>query len=143
MLHSYLQNAVSDLVALIEISILDMEDIKKAKHEAIFSRLDAKNNLIESFKINKSKADSAMREMMAKHPNKGIDELLDENAMKIIDEMRTSLKELRVLNKAYAKSVIAVSEFYNSLVGAIMPNQVGQKYGNISANHADFIRCEA
>lgn len=146
MLHSYLQSANNDLKSLIEISLQDIADIKEARHEEIFARLEGKNNLIQSFKNNKDLADSAMREIMAKHPNKGIAELLDENAMALIDEMRVSLKELRTLNKNYARSVIAVSEFYGSLINAIIPNQQAN-YGYGKANYknanADFIRCEA
>lgn len=142
MLHTFLQNAVNDLQSLIEINKLDMQDIKEANHEAIFSRLESKNNFIDSFKNNKSLADNEMQKMMKTYPNKSIEELLDEKAMGIIDEMRFSLKELRKLNKSYARAVIAVSEFYASLVNAIVPSQkVG--YGNDSYASVDFIRCEA
>lgn len=150
MLHSFLQQSIDDLNALIEISNLDMADIKEAKHEAIFARLETKNNLIESFKNHKNLADSAMREMMVKHPNKGIADLLDEKAMGLIDEMRISLKTLRAINKSYSRSVVAVSEFYSSLINAIIPNQqasYGANYGYGKAHYnnanADFIRCEA
>lgn len=137
MLHIFLQNAVANLKSLIEISNLDMQDIRVANHEAIFSRLESKNNLVESFKTNKSSADSEMQKMLQSHPNKGITELLDENAMIIIDEMRVKLQELRDLNKHYAKSVIAVSEFYNSLINTMIPSQkVG--YSNKSFAKVDF-----
>lgn len=144
MLHLHLQNANNDLKSLIEISLKDIADIKEAHHEAIFARLDGKNNCIDSFKNHKNLADSAMRDLLSKHPNKGIAELLDEKAMELIDEMRLNLKELRALNKSYARSVIAVSEFYNSLVDAIMPS-ANYSYGKADYKNAnaDFIRCEA
>lgn len=146
MLHSHLQNANIALKSLIEISLQDIDDIKEARHEEIFARLEGKNNLISDFKNHKDLADSAMREMIAKHPNKGIADLLDENAMALIDEMRLNLKELRTLNKNYARSVIAVSEFYGSLINAIIPNQRNYGYGyraNYENANTDFIRCEA
>lgn len=137
MLHTFLNNAVNDLKSLIEISLLDMQDIKEAKHEAIFSRLESKNNLIESFKNNKSKADEQMQKLLKAYPNNSIETLLDENAMIIIDEMRNKLQELRSLNKHYARSVIAVSEFYNSLVNAMIPSQkIG--YSSKSFAKVDF-----
>ncbi len=137
MLHTFLNNAVSDLKSLIEISLLDMQDIKVANHDAIFSRLERKNSLIESFKDNKANADSQMQMLLKAHPNKGIADLLDENAMKIIDEMRTNLTKLRDLNKRYARSVIAVSEFYNSLINKMIPSQkIG--YSNKSFAKVDF-----
>lgn len=146
MLHTFLQNAVNDLQALIAINKLDMQDIKEANHEAIFSRLESKNNHIDSFKNNKTLADTEMQKMMKNYPNKSIEELLDAKAMEIIDEMRSSLEELRNLNKSYAKSVIAVSEFYASLVNAIMPSQK-ISYGNnayaVDCANIDFVRYEA
>lgn len=137
MLHTFLQNAVDNLKSLIEISLQDIADIKEARHDAIFARLESKNSLVDSFKTNKSSADSEMQKMLQSHPNKGIAELLDENAMIIIDEMRVKLQELRDLNRHYAKSVIAVSEFYSSLVNAMIPSQkVG--YSNKSFAKVDF-----
>lgn len=142
MLHTFLQNAVSDLKSLIEINKLDMQDIKKANHEAIFSRLESKNNLIDSFKNHKSLADLEMQKMLKNHPNKSIEELLDARAMDIIDDMRSSLQELRKLNKSYARCVIAVSEFYGSLINAMMPHQK-TGYNNNSYANVDFVRYEA
>lgn len=142
MLHTFLQNAVSDLKSLIEINKLDMQDIKKANHEAIFSRLESKNNLIDSFKNYKSLADLEMQKMLKNHQNKSIEELLDARAMDIIDDMRSSLQELRKLNKSYARCVIAVSEFYGSLINAMMPHQK-TGYNNNSYANVDFVRYEA
>ena len=137
MLHTFLRNADNDLKSLIEINLLDIADIKVANHEAIFSRLEAKNNLIESFKENKSNADAEMQKMLKAHPNKEIKELLDAEALDIAYEMQSSLIRLRDLNKHYAKSVIAVSEFYNSLINTMIPSQkVG--YSNKSFAKVDF-----
>lgn len=99
MLHTFLSNATQDLQTLIDISILDMNDIKEANHEAIFARLETKNALIDSFKSNKSNADAEMQKLIKTHPNNKIEELLDEKAMAIIDEMRLNLMKLRTLNK--------------------------------------------
>ena len=142
MLHTFLINATQDLQTLIDISILDMNDIKEANHEAIFARLETKNALIDSFKSNKSNADAEMQKLIKAHPNNKIEELLDEKAMAIIDEMRLNLTKLRTLNKNYARSVIAVREFYDSLVNSMIPSQkVG--YGNKSVAKVDFINVRA
>lgn len=142
MLHTFLSNATEDLKSLISITTLDMQDIKKANHEAIFARLESKNNLIDSFKNNKNLADNEMKKLIQAYPNKKIEELLDEKAMIIIDEMRTNLNELRTINKHYARSVIAVGEFYSSLVNAIIPSHnVG--YGKGAMAKVDFMSVEA
>ena len=142
MLHTFLSNATQNLQSLIDISILDMQDIREANHEAIFARLESKNALIDSFKSNKSNADAEMQKLLKAHPNKKIEELLDEKAMNIIDEMRTNLVKLRTLNKNYARSVIAVREFYDSLVNSMIPSQkVG--YSNKSFAKVDFVNVRA
>lgn len=137
MLHTFLKNTNNDLISLIEINLLDIADIKVANHEAIFSRLETKNNLIESFKANKSNADAEMRKLLEAHPNKKVEELLDTEAKEIVYKMQSNLMRLRDLNKRYAKSVIAVSEFYNSLINTMIPSQkVG--YSNKSFAKVDF-----
>lgn len=137
MLHTFLNNATQDLKSLIDISNLDLADIKEAKHEAIFARLESKNALIDSFKANKNSADSEMQKLIKAYPNKKIEDLLDAKAMAIIDEMRLNLTTLRALNKHYARSVIAVREFYNGLINAMIPSQnVG--YSNKSFAKVDF-----
>ena len=142
MLHTFLSNATQNLQSLIDISILDMQDIREANHEAIFARLESKNALIDSFKSNKSNADAEMQKLLKAHPNKKIEDLLDEKAMNIIDEMRTNLVKLRTLNKNYARSVIAVREFYDSLVNSMIPSQkVG--YSNKSFTKVDFVNVRA
>ncbi|RDU65082.1 hypothetical protein [Helicobacter sp. MIT 14-3879] len=142
MLHQSLNNAVCNLKSLIELNLLDIDDIKEARHEQIFNRLETKNNLIDSFKKNKSLADSEMRKLVNRFPNKKIEELLDDNAMKLIDDMRVNLKTLKELNKNYAKSVLAVYEFYNSLIESIIPSQ---KVGYLDKVHskADLMSIEA
>lgn len=141
-LHKFLNDAVCDLQSLIDINNLDLQDIKEANHDAIFSRLESKNNLIVSFENNKHNADNEMIKLTKRFPNKSIEELLDDRAMELIDLMRTNLKTLRELNKNYAKSVVAVYEFYNSLVESILPSEkVG--YSNKSFSKVDLVNIEA
>ena len=45
MLHTYINGAIADLKALIELTQLDNADIQIANHEAIFERLDQKIRL--------------------------------------------------------------------------------------------------
>lgn len=128
MLCTHLAAANSALEQLIAIILQDLEDIKVANHDEIFARLESKNALIAAFGEHKKDADLEMRKLLARFPNKKIEELLDGNAMNLIDKMRESLKELKSLNKQYARFALAVSEFYNSLVEAILPSQKSHYY---------------
>lgn len=142
MLHKFLSDAVSDLEYLIEISNLDIKDIKEANHEAIFSRLESKNSTIFSFEKNKDLARDEMLKLSKENPSKNIEELLDSQTITLIDTMRDDLKTLRDLNRNYAKSVVAVYEFYNSLLESIMPSQ-RDGYSNKSYSKVDLLHIEA
>lgn len=137
MLDNFLKNAISNLESLIELSKLDISDIKEANHESIFDRLDSKNNLVKEFETNKSLAHEQIAALAKQYPNKNITELLDISSSELIDKMRDNLKILRELNDNYSKSVIAVYEFYNSLIESIIPSErVG--YSNKSYSKIDL-----
>lgn len=142
MLVKFLNDAISNLEELIMISNLDMQDIKQANHNAIFERLESKNNAIAMFERNKDLARDAMLKLSMENPNKSIDELLDSDAVLLIDKMREGLKSLRDINKSYAKSVVAVYEFYNSLLESIVPSQ-RDGYSNKSYSKVDLLHIEA
>ena len=142
MLNEFLKNAISNLESLINISKLDIEDIKEAEHDAMFFRLESKNNLVAEFETNKNLAHEEMVSLTKKYPNKNIADLLDESTNTLIDTMREKLKVLRELNSRYSKSVIAVYEFYNSLVENIIPSErVG--YSNKSYSKIDLLHVDA
>lgn len=142
MLVKFLSDAVYNLEELIRISNLDMQDIKEANHDAIFQRLESKNNAIMMFDRNKDLAHDAMLKLSKENPNKNIEELLDSEVVVLIDRMREGLKTLRELNKNYARSVIAVYEFYNSLLESIIPSQ-RDGYSNKVYSKVDLLHIEA
>lgn len=142
MLIKFLSDAISNLEELIKISNLDMQDIKEANHDAIFKRLESKNNAILMFDRNKDLARDAMLKLSKENPNKSIEEILNPEALMLIDKMRDGLKTLREINKNYAKSVVAVYEFYNSLLENIIPSQ-RDGYSNKLYSKVDLLRIEA
>ncbi|RDU58139.1 hypothetical protein [Helicobacter sp. MIT 99-5507] len=142
MLIKFLSDAISNLEELIKISNLDMQDIKEANHDAIFQRLESKNNAILMFDRNKDLARDAMLKLSKENPNKSIEEILNPEALMLIDKMRDGLKTLREINKNYAKSVVAVYEFYNSLLENIIPSQ-RDGYSNKLYSKVDLLRIEA
>ncbi|MBR7117816.1 MAG: hypothetical protein IKC84_00390 [Helicobacteraceae bacterium] len=142
MLIKFLGDAISNLEELIRISNLDMQDIKEANHDAIFQRLESKNNAIYMFDYNKNLVRDAMFKLSKENPNKSIEEILDSETLVLIDKMREGLKTLREINKNYAKSVVAVYEFYNSLLENIIPSQ-RDGYSNKSHSKVDLLHIEA
>lgn len=142
MLIKFLSDAISNLEELIRISNLDLQDIKEANHDAIFQRLESKNNAIAMFDYNKDLARDAMLKLSKENPNKSIEDLLDSDTLALIYKMRQDLKALRHVNKNYAKSVLAVYEFYNSLLESIIPSQ-RDGYSNKSYSKVDLLHIEA
>ena len=123
MLHTYINGAIADLKALIELTQLDNADIQIANHEAIFERLDQKNTLVKAFEDKKSLIQQEMLILCNKNPHKSLQDLFDEETNNLLDIMRDTLSELKTINSNYARSVFAVSEFYNSLIQRVIPHE--------------------
>lgn len=123
MLHTYINGAIADLKALIELTQLDNADIQIANHEAIFERLDQKNTLVKAFEDKKSLIQQEMLILCNKNPHKSLQDLLDEETNNLLDIMRDTLSDLKTINSNYARSVFAVSEFYNSLIQRVIPHE--------------------
>lgn len=123
MLPTYLNGAISDLNALIELTKLDNTDIQSAKHELIFERLEAKNNLIAAFEDKKALIDQEMKLLCSKHPNKALQDLLDDDIRALLDSMRAHLVTLKDINAHYAQSVFAVADFYNGFIQRLIPHE--------------------
>lgn len=138
MLHQYLKDAICELKKLIELTQTDIADLSEAKNEEIFQRLPYKESLIKSFEQKKSSIDSAMVALRDNNPHKTLQDLLDQEALDLLDELKIALRELKELNKGYAKSVYAVNEFYTSLLRKIVPHE-NNGYGGYAKPQQSFL----
>lgn len=138
MLHQYLKDAICELKKLIELTQTDIADLSEAKNEEIFQRLPYKESLIKSFEQKKSSIDSAMVALRDNNPHKTLQDLLDQEALDLLDELKVALRELKELNKGYAKSVYAVNEFYTSLLRKIVPHE-NNGYGGYAKPQQSFL----
>jgi len=123
MIAHYLRGAVDDIKLLSQITAKDIEDIKEARHEKLFERTKTKEDLIASFENKKAIIDNEIGKLSKNNPNTPIQELLESSAALMLDELRNSLKELKEQNKNFARMVLAVSEFYNSLLEKLIPSE--------------------
>jgi glutamyl-tRNA reductase len=121
MLVHHLNLAIESLQSLIDITKSDIDDIKQAKHEKLFARLKSKEEILSSFEKYKNHIDSEIVSMASKNPNLDLRELLSDAQQTLLEDMREKLTQLRSTNKHYAKLVIAVSSFYNSLLEQMTP----------------------
>ena len=135
MLQQYLDGAIADVNSLIDLTNQDIVDIQVANNEAIFSRNTQKNSLIKSFEQKKSLMEQEMQKPLAEILQ------LEPEIDKGLGDLRQSLQSLKDLNNAYAKSVFAVSEFYDSLLRRLVPCEDGG-YSNPSKTKSHLVQIQ-
>jgi len=121
MLEHYIDKAIDEINNLISLTEADIEDIKEAKHQSMFNRIKTKEHSLVSFGNYKSLIDNSIRSLMEKNPSQNLETLLGENIQNKLDLMRERLEKLHEVNRYYAKFVVTVGEFYNSLYEEIIP----------------------
>ncbi len=142
MLSYQLQSAIKDLDALIAISEEDIADIREAKHNPQFDRLAIKEEKIKSFEHKKAMIDREISKLMTAHPSKALSELLDNEQHQQLDSLKEHLTKLREVNQKYAKMVLSVGAFYNTLLERIVPTQM-QGYQKVATTEASFLEVRA
>lgn len=142
MLSYQLQSAIKDLETLISLSLEDIADIKEAKHESQFERLAIKEEKIKSFEHKKAMIDREISKLMTTYPEKPLSELLDNEQHQQLDLLKTHLSRLREVNQQYAKMVLSVGAFYNTLLERVVPTQM-QGYQKVASPEASFLEVRA
>jgi hypothetical protein len=142
MLSYHLKAAVNDLDQLVKISEQDIEDIKLANHGQQFERRKLKEDMIKSFENKKAMIDREISKLMTTNPNVALDKLLDENENSYLQKLKSSLASLRDVNKKYAKMVLTVSSFYNTLLERLVPTEMNG-YTKSTSKDASFLEIRA
>lgn len=131
MLMHHLNNAIKDIDNLIDLTKKDIEDIKIAQHSNVFERAKIKNDLIQSFENKKSLLDNELMKIIKENNGKSLEELITIEQKELLSAMKLKLSELKLCNKEYAKYVVTISQFYNSLLDSIFPRDMeGYKMAN-------------
>jgi len=139
MLSHHLQSACQNLRDLIEITQQDIADIKEASHDAQFERREIKEQKLKNFENNKAMIDLEIAQLMAQNPQKNLVELLSQNESNELTNMKEALSELREVNNHYAKMVLSVSTFYNSLLERVIPTEM-DGYTSRASQNSSFLK---
>lgn len=123
MIDHHLKTAISTLEELLETTRRDLVDIKAARHKAMLDRSKLKEDLVAAFETQKALLDGAIVKVMTQNPDRELSELLSDEEHELLAELRSSLERLREENKRFAVMVLTVSDFYNSLLNAILPSE--------------------
>jgi len=121
MLKHYLDKALEDLDTLIDLTQMDIDDIKAARHDEMFDRIKTKEHTLLTFENRKSLIDNEITNIVKANPDSEMEELLGEDIRRQLEEFRTKLEELQEINRYYARFVITVGEFYNALYEEMLP----------------------
>lgn len=144
MLVHYLNLAIDSLQHLIDTTKTDIEDIKEAKHDLLFARLKGKEETMLSFEKYKNHIDSEIVNMATANPELELKELLSEDQKDLLDDMRQKLMELKSVNRHYAKLVVAVSSFYNSLLDQLLPKDEHKSgYDGVAQRRSGMLEIKA
>ena len=142
MLSHYLKTSIEDIENLIELTSKDITDIKEAKHEDVFKRTKIKNDLVKSFENKKSMLDNELIKLVKNSDNKPLEEILDSSQQNMLEEMKNKLFILKLKNKEYARFVVTVSEFYNSLLDSVFPRDM-EGYQRLNHKPASLLKVRA
>ena len=128
MIKKYLNDSIECLAKIIALTKEDIENIKQAKHDEVGPHSELKTKLLTAFETNKKALDAELVKLASQHAEKNIAELLDDEIKDKLSELRTVLLELKDINREYAKSVVVVKEFFDSLVGVMLGKPTQNSY---------------
>jgi hypothetical protein len=147
MLVQSLRLAIESLQCLIDITKTDIEEIKIAAHDKLFSRMRSKEELIKQFESYKNLIDSEIVKLATANQDKELVDILSEEDRELLSQMREKLNELKNTNKHYAKIVLAVSSFYNTMLENYIPLSMqenkGGSYAGSTVRQASFVEIKA
>lgn len=99
---------------LISITHQDLNAIKNADHETLFSHTKQKEELARKFSNLKSEIDSILVSR-----NRPIEEIFSPEEEKLFDNFRNKLNEFNNIHKRFSKLALSVANFYNTLIKEI------------------------
>jgi ElaB/YqjD/DUF883 family membrane-anchored ribosome-binding protein len=123
---------------LISITTQDIEDIKLAKHEALFQRNEQKEKLLNKFTDLKSQIDSIL--VQRSQSGKSLEELISPQEDILLDEFRNNLKNFYNIHKKFSKMALLVTNFYNNLIHKISGSEpdIGYEMKPNIDNHSNI-----
>lgn len=142
MLHNHIETAIHDVQALIAMTAEDTKDIREANHQAIFSRVKPKEELVSSFDAKMNTVKNLIQEIAQTNPQADIKELLSEDDILLFDKLNNLIIQLKQENLHFAKLSIAVGEFYKSLLGNLIPSETTYQ-GKRTSSDVQFITVDA
>ena len=125
MLKEYLNQAMGVLDELIALTDEDIKNIKEAKHSTVEESVKKKNELVKKFESVKILLDKELLRVSRENGGANLSSILDDEVKSSLTLMRSKLEELYSKNKEYAKYVVGVKEFFDSLLKNMFKSESG------------------
>jgi predicted nuclease with TOPRIM domain len=132
MLIEKLNNINNVLDKLIALTYEDINAIKNAEHETVFSNTQKKEKLAKNFSYLKSEIDSILVSR-----NRPIEEIFSPEEEKLFDNFRNKLNDFYALHKRFSKLALSVANFYNTLMKELK-NEKPITYGNDNFSNSNL-----
>lgn len=123
MIENKLKSANQLLSKIIKLTEQGISDIKQAKKDRLEAQNKEKIEALNAFMKEKQALDAALLKL-AESSDLPLSELLSNEASDLLQQLRFNLNYLLAKNKEYAKLVISVKEFYDSLLEEMLKDSI-------------------
>lgn len=128
MIKKLLDEAIGELDELINLTMQDIANIKEAKHSSVDESVKKKNALVRAFEDTKRALDKELLRVSKESGTTTLANVLDDEVKSKLVLMRSKLEILHKVNKEYARHVVVVKEFFDSLSKKVFGTQTNE-YG--------------
>lgn len=143
MIDKHLNDAISILRQIIDLTNTDIANIKVAKHNDVGPHSELKTKLLANFEKTKKDLDNELLKLAQANPGTNLSSLLSQESKDNLATLRSTLIELKKVNFEYAKNVVVIKEFFDSLVGKMLGKSTNSSYTAktaLSQNNQDFFK---
>lgn len=142
MIEKYLDETILALRELVKITQKDIANIQKADHSELDANTALKTKFISEFENAKKSLDLELVAMAKENPNTNLSDILTSEVKAKLSELRTTLLELKKINKEYAKSVVLVKDFFDTLSSKIFGSPEKNEYSSkaVKQNASEFYK---
>ncbi|MBZ7983382.1 hypothetical protein [Campylobacter sp. RM12647] len=123
MIEKRLATANNLLLKIISITEQGISDIKEARKDRLDIQNKEKVEALNAFLKEKQALDNALLELATKN-NGNLSDLLSEKSSDLLQQLKFNLNYLLAKNKEYAKYVLSVKEFYDSLLEEMLKDSI-------------------
>jgi len=140
MLINKLEKGIETISEIVSITQQEINQIEAADNKILFNNISTKNQLITLFYKQKQNIDNHINEIAKDNPELNIKECLNEEEVILLTKLQDRLIQLQSINTIYKKIVVALGDFYLSMLDKLLPNRVNG-YNNQS-NKQNFINID-